>query len=211
MQTLRQILYFIIPTMILYWLLRAQIVRLILGSGQFGWEDTRFTVSVLAFFTLGMVAHATIPLLARSFYALQDTKTPFITSLVALVTNVVLALILIKYLNVVGLALAISISAILNAGILLWILDVKLGGLVNRSLIKMVSKVIGSSLIMGIVGYGALQASSWIVNTHTFLGLLVQTLITTIIALLTYLAITRHLHIKEVKMILKPLKLLIKK
>lgn len=210
-QTLRQILYFIIPTMILYWLLRAQIVRLILGAGQFGWEDTRFTVSVLAFFTLGMVAQATIPLLARSFYALQDTKTPFVTSLIALVTNVVMALILIRYLNVVGLALAISIAGILNAGILFWILNAKLGGLISKSLIKMVLKVVGSSLVMGIIGYGALQVSSWVVNTHTFLGLLTQTLITIIIAMLTYLAITRHLHVKEVKMILTPLRSLIKK
>ena len=211
MQTLRQILYFIIPTMILYWLLRAQIVRLILGSGKFGWEDTRFTVSVLAFFTIGMAAQAIIPLLARSFYALQDTKTPFIAGVIALITNVVLALVLIKYLNVVGLALAISIAGILNAGILLYILNIRLGGFINISLIKMVTKVIGSSLVMGLVGYGALQASSWIVNTHTFLGLLTQTLITIIITMLTYLAITRHLHIKEVKMVLKPLRLLIKK
>ncbi len=211
MQTLRQILYFIIPTMILYWLLRAQIVRLILGAGQFSWEDTRFTVSVLAFFTLGMIAHATIPLLARSFYALQDTKTPFITSLVALVVNVVSALILIKYLNVVGLALAVSISAILNAGILFWILNIRLGGFINKSLIKMITKVVGSSLVMGLIGYGALQVGSWIVDTHTFWGLLIQTIITVVVAVLAYLVVTRLLHIKEVKMILRPLRLLIKK
>lgn len=210
-KTLRQILYFIIPTMMLYWLLRAQIVRLVLGSGQFSWEDTRFTVSVLAFFTFGMAAQAIIPLLARSFYALQDTKTPFITSLIALVINVVMALVLIKYLNVVGLALAVSIAAIINAAILFWILDKRLEGLSIKSLVKMLTKVIASSVVMGGIGYGILQAMSWIVNTHTFLGLLAQTLITVIVALLTYLAITRHLHIKEVKMVLKPLKLLIKK
>lgn len=210
-QTLRQILYFIIPTMMLYWLLRAQIVRLVLGSGQFGWEDTRFTVSVLAFFTFGMAAQAIIPLLARSFYALQDTKTPFYTGLAALVLNVIGALILIKYLAVVGLALAISIAAILNAGILLWVLNKRLKGLPIKKISNMVGRVVLSSLVMGAMGYGALHATSWVINTHTFVGLLVQTIAASIISVLTYLVITRKFGLPEVKMILRPLKLFLKR
>lgn len=210
-QTLRQILYLVVPTMILYWLLRAQIVRLVLGAGQFGWEDTRFTVSVLAFFTFGMAAAALIPLLARSFYALQDTKTPFLTGLAALAINVVAALVLIQYLEVVGLALAISIAAIVNASILFWILSQRLQGLPIRTLLNMIVRVVASSLIMGAVGYGALQAMSWIVDTHTFFGLLAQAVVALVVSALTYLAITRKLNLPEVKMILKPISLLTRK
>lgn len=210
-QTLRQILYFIVPTMMIYWLLRAQIVRLVLGAGQFGWEDTRFTVSVLAFFTLGMAAQATIPLLARSFYALQDTKTPFYTSLMAVVINIVGALILIKYLAVVGLALAISIAAIFNASILFWMLHRRLNGLPIKSFLNMMVKVISSSLVMGAMGYGALQVVNLVVNTHTFIGLLTQTIVTVVVSVLTYLVITRKLKLPEVKMVLKPISLFIKK
>ncbi len=210
-QTLRQILYLIVPTMMLYWLLRAQIVRLILGAGQFGWEDTRFTVSVLAFLTFGMAAQATIPLLARSFYALQDTKTPFLTSLAALTINVVGALILIKYLNVVGLALAISIAAVVNAVILFLILNRRLHGLSVKPLMNMGAKIIISSLVMGGLGYGALHAASWVVNTHTFWGLLTQTLIAVAVAVLSYLAMTRHFNLPEVKIVMKPFQALIKR
>jgi len=210
-RTLRQIMYFIIPIMILYWLLRAQIVRLVLGAGQFGWEDTRFTVSVLAFLTLGMAAQAIIPLLARSFYALKDTKTPFVTSLIALVVNIGMALILIKYLNVVGLALAISIAGIVNAVILFWVLNKKLGQINLKPITKMFTQILLSSVLMGGVGYGILQAMSWIVDTHTFMGLLIQTIITTVVAVLTYLAITRRFNLEEVKMVMKPFKLLLKK
>ena len=210
-QTLRQILYFIVPTMMIYWLLRAQIVRLVLGSGQFGWEDTRFTVSVLAFFTFGMAAQAIIPLLARSFYALQDTKTPFYTGLMAVVINIIGALVLIKYLAVVGLALAISISAIFNALVLFWMLHKRLNGLPIKSLLNMTTKVVGSSLVMGAVGYGALQVVNLVVNTHVFVGLLTQTIVTMVVSVLVYLVVTRKLNLPEVKMILKPLKLFVKK
>ena len=211
LRTLRQILFFILPTMMLYWLLRAQIVRLILGAGQFGWEDTRFTVSVVAFLVFGMWAQAIIPLLARSFYALQDTKTPFLTSLAALITNIVGALILIKYYRVVGLAMAISISAMVNAIILFIILQKRLGRLPLNSLAKMISQIITGSLAMGLMGYGALHAMSWILNTRTFVGLLVQTVVALVVAVLAYLVTMRLFKLPEVNLIIRPLSKLLKK
>jgi len=206
-QTLRQIIFLIVPTMVLYWVLRAQIVRLVLGAGAFGWEDTRFTVSVLAFFTFGMIAHATIPLLARSFYALQDTKTPLLTSLAALVVNVVMALILIRYLNVVGLAAALSISGLFNMALLAWFLSRKLKGLPWRPVAVLLFKVGAISAVMGGVGYLMLRVANLIVTTHTVWGLLAQTLITLLVSVLVYLVLARLFKIAEVKMILAPKKL----
>jgi len=205
MRTLRQILFLILPTMMLYWLLRAQIVRLVLGAGQFGWEDTRFTVSVLAFLVFGMWAQAIIPLLARSFYALQDTKTPFFTGLIALVVNVAGALILIRYYQVVGLAMAVSLSGIVNAGVLFVLLQKKLGTLPLRNLTTMIIQIGLGSLAMGLMGYGTLQAMSWIVNTHTFMGLFMQAFVAVVVAGLTYLTIMRKFNSPEVDLILKPL------
>ncbi|MBU1082827.1 murein biosynthesis integral membrane protein MurJ [Patescibacteria group bacterium] len=210
-QTFRQIMYFILPTTILYWILRAQIVRLVLGSGQFDWEDTRFTVSVLAFLTIGMTAQAIIPLLARSFYALQDTKTPFYTGLLAVVANVMLALVLIKYLKVVGLAAAISIASTLNAGILFALLSHRLKGLNMRTLAGMLTKVVISALVMGLVAYGILNAMSWIIDTHTFVGLLAQTVTAVITAGLTYLAMTKKFALPEVEMVMRPARLLLRR
>ena len=64
---------------------------------------------------------------------------------------------------------------------------------------------------MGAMGYGVLQVVNLIVNTHTFIGLLTQTLAALVISVLTYLVITRKLKLPEVKMILRPLSLFIKK
>lgn len=206
-QVLRQIVFFVVPVMILFWLLRAQIVRLVLGYGVFDWEFTRFTVSALAFFTFGMLAQAVIQLLARSFYALQDTKTPLLVSIVSLVVNVASALILVNYLDVVGLAAAISISSTVNALILLLILSGRLGGLPWGELWSLFLRVTFASAIMGIVGYGMLRVVNWIVSTQTVWGLFLQTGVTIVVGLLVYLAVAKLLRIPEVSMVAKPVKI----
>ena len=65
-------------------------MRVILGSGEFDWSDTRLTAAALALFTISLTAQAVDLLLVRAFYAGGDTRTPFFISLasgaVALVT-----------------------------------------------------------------------------------------------------------------------------
>lgn len=209
--TLRQILFFIIPTTMIFWLLRAQFVRLIYGYGEFAadWDATRFTVSVLAFLTFGMVAGAVIPLLARSFYALQDTKTPLLTSCVALVVNVSLALWLVNYLSVVGLAAALSASALVNMVLLLWLFAKRLPqGLPWREISWFVGQSVTATLVMGGVGYVMLRVMNGIVDTHTVTGLLLQTVVTALMAVMVYLALAKIFRIPEIQVILKPVKFL---
>ena len=66
----RAVLYLLIPSGIGVILLRAQIVRLILGSGHFGWEQTIETANILGFFAISLFAQGLIPLFARVFYSL---------------------------------------------------------------------------------------------------------------------------------------------
>jgi len=209
-QVLRQVIFFIIPSMMLYWVLRAQIVRLVFGYGLFGWDYTRFTISALAFFTFGMLGQSVIHLLARSFYALHDTKTPLLVSAGSLVLNVALALVLVQYLDVVGLAAAISISATANAGLLLVILGRRLGGMPWRELAGYLGKIGSASLAMAGVGYLMLRVMNLIVTTHTVLGLFAQTAVAASVAGLTYLAVARLLKIPEVSQILQPFRRLFK-
>src|SRR5690606_9737204 len=60
--------------------LRAQIVRVILGSGEFGWEETRLVAAGLALFSLSVAAQSLVLLLVRSYYAIGKTKIPFIVN-----------------------------------------------------------------------------------------------------------------------------------
>ncbi len=114
MHTVRQVLFLIIPLTVIFMLLRAQIVRVILGSGAFDWTATINTADALAFFSLGLFAQALNPIFTRGFYALENTKTPFVIGVVAALINIIFSLILMKKIGVSGLALAASIGAITN-------------------------------------------------------------------------------------------------
>ncbi|MEI6627352.1 MAG: murein biosynthesis integral membrane protein MurJ, partial [bacterium] len=71
--TMRQIIFLIVPISIWLYVLRAQVVRVILGAGNFTWQDTRLTAAALALFALSLFAQSIIPLIIRAFYALKNT------------------------------------------------------------------------------------------------------------------------------------------
>ena len=114
----RKILFLIIPATAIFILLRAQIVRLALGAGSFNWGDTIRTADALAWFAVSLVAQSLVPLLARAFYALQDTWTPFWISVGAEIVTITFAFVLREPFGVTGLAIAFSCAAILQCVLL---------------------------------------------------------------------------------------------
>ena len=146
---MRQILFFVIPATFLIIALRAQIIRVVLGTGNFDWQDTIMTMNTLGFFAVSLFAQATIPLLIRVFYARHDSKLPFYLSLVAVAVNVILSLILSPTMGVAGLALAFSAANILNF-ILLWImLHTRVGALDIGNILIAVLKFTTSAIAAG--------------------------------------------------------------
>ena len=87
------------------------IVRILFGVADIGEPAIIATAEALAVFLLGLTAHSLIAVLARAFYALQDTKTPVAAALLAVVVNIVIANLLIAPLGLNGLAGAIAIAA----------------------------------------------------------------------------------------------------
>ncbi len=79
---LRHIIFWSLPIIALVIVLRAQIVRVVLGSGAFDWDDTRLTAAVLAMFIIGLVAQSVLLLLVRAFYAGGKTKIPLVIALI---------------------------------------------------------------------------------------------------------------------------------
>lgn len=148
-RTLRQILFFIVPATVFIIALRAQIIRVVLGTGNFDWEDTVLTMNTLGFFALSLFAQASIPLLTRMFYARQDSATPFYIGLVTVGLNVFLAVILAPGLGVSGLALAFSLANIVNF-IMLWLwLSAKIGSLDIANILNSVLKFTAGAVLAG--------------------------------------------------------------
>jgi putative peptidoglycan lipid II flippase len=98
------------------------LVRLLFGVANMEESVLTATAAALAIFLLGLTAHSLITVLARSFYALKDTKTPVAAALLAVAANIIVANLLIGPLGLNGLAAAIAISAWLEAMVLVVLL-----------------------------------------------------------------------------------------
>ncbi|MDO8663424.1 MAG: murein biosynthesis integral membrane protein MurJ [Candidatus Wildermuthbacteria bacterium] len=90
--TFRKIFFIVIPISFLIFILRSQIIGIILKSGRFSNEASSLAAASLGLFSLGIFATTLIPLVFRAFFALKDTKTPTIIAIFAMVLNVGLSL-----------------------------------------------------------------------------------------------------------------------
>ena len=213
--TLRKIIFFIIPLSALMYTLRAQIVRVVLGAGAFNWEDTELTFAALGIFLFSLWAQSLIPLLARAFYAMHNTKIPFIVGVLSELLNIFLAVLLIRSYGVLGLVMAFSISASFNALVLYFWLRKKVGGIRKKGVIRTFFKVSLATLIMVAV----VQSLKNVIGAEpfgkeqTFVGIFTQLIISLVGGPLVFVLVGKMLKIRELNHFIKTLhkKLIIKK
>jgi putative peptidoglycan lipid II flippase len=144
----------IVPATVGAMIFAEEIVTLLFGRGAFTAEAITMTGNALFYYSFGMIAFGLRNVLARTFYALQDSRTPMINATVGVVLNIALNIILSRYLGIGGLALATSISAIVVVVLLFITLRRKIGGLGLTELIKSFIKIGFASVIMGVIAWG---------------------------------------------------------
>ncbi len=88
---LRHIMFWSFPIITLVIVLRAQIVRVLLGSGSFDWSDTRLTAAAMGIFVISLLAQSILLLLVRAFYAGGHTKLPLLLTLFGSIVGSVVA------------------------------------------------------------------------------------------------------------------------
>jgi putative peptidoglycan lipid II flippase len=92
--SVKHIIFWSMPVTVLFIVLRAQIVRTILGSGQFTWADTRLTAAMLALFTISVVGQSLILLFVRAYYAEGKTRRPLIANMASAAAIIISAFVL---------------------------------------------------------------------------------------------------------------------
>lgn len=195
--TIRNILFFIIPSTVLLLTLRAQIIRVILGTGRFDWEDTILTINTLGFFTISLFAQAMIPLLVRMFYARQNSKTPFFIGLAVAILNVFLSLWLAGRLGIAGLALAFSLASIINF-ILLWlVLRLEVGYMDEIKILFSTVKFSVAAIASGLAVQGIKLVVWPLVDMSKLWGVLAQGLTAGLAGIFVYLAFCSLLKSEE--------------
>ncbi len=130
--------------------LATPIVSLIFERGQFALDrSTGPTAAALIFYAPGLVGYSAVKIAAPTFYALRDSRTPVVASVVSVVANLVLNLALVRVLGYRGLALGTALAALVNASLLLAWLGRRLGGLEGRRLASTTVKITLASTAMG--------------------------------------------------------------
>ena len=148
--------FFILPSTVGLIVLSQPVIRLFYEHGVFSSQDTRLTEIALVCYTVGLFALATLRLVISTFYALKDTRTPLKIGMVVVVFNIVLDIILVRYLAHAGIALATSIAAIAHLVILSFALNRKVKGIFSRELVGFFGKICSASFFMGV--------SCWLVS-----------------------------------------------
>ncbi len=195
--TVRQLFFFLAPITVLFLLLRAQFVRVIVGAGEFDWTATITTANTLAFFTCSFIAQSLVMILSRAFYALRDTSTPLVLAIVTDILALVAALWLKPSFGVVGLGMAFSLSAIVEAALLWVALRQRIGSLGERSILKSSLVIFIGSLAAGLV----IQIVKPLVVARypltTFVGVLLEGLVAGGLGLMTYVLVSAALGSSE--------------
>lgn len=122
--TLKQMIFLALPVVAIFIVVRVPIVRLVFGTEIFTWEATIQTSLAFSAILLSVVFQVAVSLLSRAFYAREDTKTPVIISLVAIGINIFANFLLVSIFKLPtwGIALSYSLSVIIQAFFLLFIL-----------------------------------------------------------------------------------------
>lgn len=197
--TIRQILFLVIPATIIILALRAQIIRVILGSGRFDWQDTILTMRALSYFGLSIFAQSLTAILVRVFYVYKDSATPFWISLVAAAINIGLAWPWSRQFGVAGLALAFSASNIVNF-ILLWLALRRKGNILDNLAIGVGGlKMVLAAAIAWPAIFIAKRLIAPLVDMNTFWGITSQLIGAATVGLVVYLLICLLLRCPEAK------------
>ncbi|MGD9129331.1 MAG: murein biosynthesis integral membrane protein MurJ [Candidatus Woesebacteria bacterium] len=201
LQSLNQITFFSLPASVLILILRLPIVRLVYGAENFPWPATVMMSKVVAIIAVSVFVQAMVHLLIRAFYALKDTRTPFLVALINLILYFFISWVAVFVLktNVLGLAVAASVTAFIEVFLFILLLEFKVKGLfVDRAFFLPQLKMIAASFLMAVFLYLPYRILDELVfDTSRTLELIALTVTTSTIGMLVYIYFVAIFDLKE--------------
>jgi putative peptidoglycan lipid II flippase len=195
-RALRLLLYVMLPAAGLLAILRRQIVTVLFPRFDDRLVDQ--TANALLLFLVGLAAHALIAVLARAFYARQDTRTPVAAAILAVVLNTTLAVVLVQPLALGGLALAIAVAAWTEAVLLLVLLARRVPLLGLGDVVRVGLESALGTLVAGAVGLLVARAIDGLIGPDpNVAGLVAQGALVGVAFGVVYLGLSLVLRIPE--------------
>ena len=198
---LRTIIWIAMPVAVIAYFARAYVVSFIQMSGE-----RSIMIDVLAAFILAIFCQSVFHIASRAFYAHQDTKTPFVISIIAVGLNIVLAIAAFHiYKSPVGLAYAVSVSSLVEVLILLAIQNRRMDHqLFNKDFIVSFIKTIMASIVAGAASYFVIKILPPLTrNSDTFLTIMPKFSLIAIVGLVAYVLVSYVIGIEEAKPAIK--------
>ncbi len=215
---LRHIVFWSMPIVVLVIVLRAQMVRVLLGSGSFDWADTRLTAAALGLFTISLAAQAVTLLIVRAFYAGGHTRIPLFITLVGTMiggaasygfylwfqSSPTIAVQLVQLLRLEGvtgaevlmLPLGYTLGVLVQTALMLYFLSrtfaLSLGSVGIHSV-----QSLAASLVGGLCAYATLLFIVEGINQERFVGILIQGVVAGLLGLVGVIATYRLLGSTE--------------
>jgi len=190
----------VLPAAFGYIAIGREIVRLLLEHGQTGAESGDLVAGVLASFAVGLFFFSSFQLFLRAFYSMQDTRTPAIVNIGALVVNVGMNLLLVLGLGlgVRGLALGHAASYVFAAIVAYLLLRRRLGGLAERDIVSSLGRTLVAAIATGLAAWlTARLVEAWL-GTETLTSQIALVVIPVVVGLAVFLIGALIFRIEEV-------------
>jgi putative peptidoglycan lipid II flippase len=151
-----------IPASIGLFIMAEPIILTVFQHGKFEIDDAHLASLSLKAYIIGLLGFMFIKVLATGFFSRKDTKTPVKIGIIAMTINMVFNLILFYPMAHVGLALATSISAIVNASLLFWALRKANAFTLDGNWRGWITKLLGGNLVLvGFIYYQMAEVTQW--------------------------------------------------
>ncbi len=173
------------------------IISLLYQHGSFTAADTAATALALACYAPGLIGYSAVRFAVPTFYALHDSRTPVTVSVVTVLLNAVLNIVLVRIIGYPGLALGTAAASLFNGALLLWLLRGRLDGLDGRRILTSFVKILGASLLMGVVAWWAHHALTVLFGGDATVVRLVRVSSAIGLALIVLMVAARALRIGE--------------
>ena len=196
-QTLR-FLALVIPFSVLLMVLRSEVVRMIFQRGKFDAAATALTAEVLMYLLVGAFAFAAYTIVIRGYFASQNTLFPALYATIVVLLSIPLYLLGMNLLGVQGVALAVSLSGILQVTVLYALWNKRSNNTGSRRVYAFYVKIMCFSAVLGIFLFWFRSSALFWIDSATFHGSLMVSLLTGAVFLIILLTAGYGLKIKEV-------------
>ncbi|MYE61360.1 MAG: oligosaccharide flippase family protein [Candidatus Dadabacteria bacterium] len=162
-RSLRRMLFIMVPAMVGIVALRVPLCNFLYQHGQFDYVAVINTSQAILGYGLGLFAVGGIRITVPAFFALQDTKTPVKVAFFCFLLNAVCGFVLgfVFSLDHLGLALASSISSVVNFVLLVVLLNGRLGHFLSRDILFFSLRILAIAVIMGFAVSAVAGFSTW--------------------------------------------------